>query len=99
FPRFEEFPTHITQGERKRRAQKQLTKLRKKGKQIEPVAIEGRHIAETFWGKSWCDNLEAYSDYETRLPRGRSYVRSGAVLDLKLEPGRIDALVQGTELY
>jgi uncharacterized Zn finger protein len=61
--------------------------------------LEGRTIAATFWGKAWCRNLESYSDYESRLPRGRSYVRSGSVLDLQLTAGEIKALVQGTSLY
>jgi uncharacterized Zn finger protein len=63
------------------------------------VTIEGRTIARTFWGKAWCDHLESYSDFANRLPRGRTYVRNGSVLHLGLGPGRIDALVQGSELY
>jgi len=63
------------------------------------VAIEGRTIARTFWGKAWCDNLEGYSDYENRLPRGRTYVRNGSVLDLQITPGEVTALVSGSEIY
>jgi uncharacterized Zn finger protein len=63
------------------------------------VVIEGRTIARTFWGKAWCENLERYSDIANRLERGRSYVRSGSVIDLRIAAGRVDALVQGTELY
>jgi uncharacterized Zn finger protein len=63
------------------------------------VVLAGRQIAGTFWGKAWCQNLESYSDYENRLPRGRSYVRSGSVLDLQIAPSRVAALVQGTRLY
>ena len=29
-------------------------------------------VANTFWGKAWCDNLESYSDFANRLPRGRT---------------------------
>ena len=53
--------------------------------------IEGRTIATTFWGKAWCDNLERYSDYANRLPRGRTYVRNGSVVDLQIAPGEVDA--------
>jgi uncharacterized Zn finger protein len=63
------------------------------------VAIEGRTIAGTFWGKSWCENLESYSDYSNRLPRGRTYVRNGSVLDLQIESGEVNALVSGSEIY
>ena len=74
-------------------------KLRKKGQVLAPVAIAGRAIATTFWGKAWCDNLEAYRDYESRLPRGRTYVRNGSVVDLQIAPGEVAALVSGSELY
>ena len=51
------------------------------------------------WGKRWCDHLESYSDYANRLPRGRTYVRNGSVCHLEVHPGRIDAIVSGSELY
>jgi uncharacterized Zn finger protein len=66
---------------------------------VSPVRIEGRSIASTFWGQAWCENLEGYSDFSNRLPRGRTYVRNGSVVDLKIEKGRIKALVSGSELY
>ena len=52
------------------------------------MVVSGRIIAKTFWGKSWCENLERYSDYANRLPRGRTYVRNGSVVDLQIRPGR-----------
>ena len=73
--------------------------MAKKGHAVTPVIVEGRTIAKTFWGKSWCENLERYSDYESRLPRGRTYVRNGSVVDLKIAQGEIKALVSGSELY
>ncbi len=76
-----------------------MAKRRKQGNAASPVIIEGRTIAATFWGKSWCDNLESYSDYENRLPRGRSYVRNGSVVDLQITPGAIRAMVVGSSLY
>ena len=85
--------------ERRQKAARDARRFAKSGQALAPVAIDGRTIARSFWGKSWCDNLEAYRDYESRLPRGRSYVRSGAVLDLKVASGRITALVSGTGLY
>lgn len=64
-----------------------------------PVLIEGRKIAHSFWGKAWCENLERYSDFENRLPRGRSYVRNGLIVDLQIEQGTLRALVSGSALY
>ena len=93
------YPRYVPAAERKQAAQAKLKKLMAKGEKLSPVVIEGRAIAKTFWGKAWCDNVESYHDYESRLPRGRSYVRQGAVIDLQIEKGRITAKVQGSELY
>lgn len=71
-------------------------KAKQKGRTLHPVVLDGRQIAKSWWGKAWCANLERYADYETRLPRGRRYVRSGAVVDLQIEQGKILARVQGT---
>ena len=84
---------------RRARALREMNRLRKKGKDIQPVEIEGRTIARSVWGKRWCDHLESYSDYANRLPRGRAYVRNGSVCHLEVHPGRIDAIVSGSELY
>jgi uncharacterized Zn finger protein len=78
---------------------REMDKRRKKGHPVAPVTIEGRTIAHTFWGKAWCENLEHYSDFANRLPRGRTYVRNGSVVDLQIAPGRVSAWVSGSELY
>jgi uncharacterized Zn finger protein len=90
---------YVPVAERRRKAARVLEKRCKAGHSTAPVTIEGRAIATTFWGKAWCDNLEAYHDYENRLPRGRTYVRNGSVVDLQIAPGRITAAVCGSELY
>jgi len=90
---------YVSVAERRRKAMREVEKRRKNGHPISPVTINGRTIAKTFWGKSWCENLERYSDYSNRLPRGRTYVRNGSVVDLQIKPGSIDALVSGSELY
>jgi uncharacterized Zn finger protein len=94
-----EFRPYVPVAQRRAQAAREVAKRRKKGQVISPVVIEGRTIAQTFWGKAWCDNLESYSDYENRLPRGRTYVRNGSVVDLQILPGKVTALVSGSELY
>ncbi|MBY0317604.1 MAG: SWIM zinc finger family protein [Reyranella sp.] len=94
-----DWPTYVSAAERRFRAAREAQKLGKKGRPVEPVTIEGRRIASTFWGKAWCDNMESYRDFESRLPRGRSYVRNGSVLDLQIAPGKVTALVSGSDLY
>jgi uncharacterized Zn finger protein len=90
------FPKYVPVAERKEKAQKSVEKLKKKTPNISPVIIEGKKIAKTWWGEAWNKNLESYSDYSNRIGRGRSYVRSGAVLDLQISKGNITALVQGS---
>jgi uncharacterized Zn finger protein len=94
-----EFPPYVPAAQRRARVAREIAKRAKKGVAVEPVSIEGRLIAKTFWGKAWCDHLERCSDFENRLPRGRAYVRNGAVLHLAIGAKRIEALVQGSELY
>jgi len=94
-----DYRPYVSVAERRRQAQRELEKRRKKGLPVSPIEIEGRTIARTFWGKAWCDNLESYSDYENRLPRGRTYVRNGSVVHLEIKPGKISAIVSGSELY
>jgi uncharacterized Zn finger protein len=94
-----EFRPYVPVRERQAEAAKFTAKLQKQGRKITPVKIEGRAIASTFWGKAWCDHLESYSDFANRLPRGRTYVRNGSVVDLQIKPGKITALVSGSEVY
>jgi uncharacterized Zn finger protein len=94
-----EWKPYVPAAQRRAQAAREAAKRAKKGQAVSPVVIEGRIIARTFWGKAWCDNLERYSDYSNRLPRGRTYVRNGSVVDLQIVSGAATALVSGSELY
>ncbi len=96
---FWRFKPYVSVGQRRAKANRKRTQLAKQGQVVCPVEVHGRAIATTFWGKSWCEHLEAYSDYANRLPRGRTYVRNGSVIHLQIEGGRVSALVSGTEVY
>ena len=89
------YPAYVSVAQKKARAERKRNALKKKNPGIQPVIIEGRTLARTWWGKSWNRNLEQYADYANRIDRGRSYVRHGAVLDLQITPGTITALVAG----
>ncbi len=93
------FAPYVSVAQKKINAEKLAKKLEKKGEKLTPVTVVGTKLVSTFWGKSWNDNLERYRDYENRLPRGRSYLRHGAVIDLKVKDGVIEALVSGSSLY
>lgn len=96
---FNGWAPYVPVAQRRRQAQRKAAALKKKGQICQPVAIAGRTIARSVWGKAWCDNLEAYSDFANRLPRGRTYVRNGSVIDLRIDRGKVSALVSGSEVY
>ncbi len=52
-------------------------------------------FAQSWWAKRWIQVLEGF-DIGARLQRGRSYARSGQVLDIKIEKGSVTAKVQGS---
>jgi len=99
FDDYHYFPPRLTAAQRKRRAEREAQRLARAGAACAPVVISGNAIARTFWGRSWCQNIERYSDFYNRLERGRSYVRTGAIVDLAIAPGVVNARVMGTRLY
>src|SRR6267143_3112873 len=90
---------YVSVAQRQAQAMRKIAQFKKKGRAVSPVEIEGRGIATTFWGKAWCENLERYGDYANRLPRGRTYVRNGSVIDLQIAFGEVKALVSGSSIY
>lgn len=93
---YNDFPEYVSVAERRRRAAAAAEKLKKSNQDLSPIVIAGRSIAKNWWGQAWCSNLESYAGYANRIERGRSYVRHGAVLDLQIRPGKVQALVQGS---
>ncbi|MFT5324251.1 MAG: putative Zn finger protein [Planctomycetaceae bacterium] len=95
-----EYREYVPVGVRKAQATRfAIDHAQQQGRAVQPVAIKGKKIATTFWGKAWCDHLESYSDYANRLPRGRTYVRNGSVVDLDISAGRVTAIVAGSDVY
>ena len=90
---------YVPVAQRRAQAVVKMQTLRKKGVNIQPIRIEGRTIARSFWGQAWCEHLEKFSDYANRLPRGRTYVRNGSVCHLDIAKGRIAAKVSGSDIY
>ncbi len=90
---------YVPVARRRANTAEKIKKLRNKGMDIEPIEIQGRKIAHTFWGEAWCKHLERFSDFSNRLPRGRTYVRNGSVCHLAIKKGRVEAIVSGSELY
>jgi uncharacterized Zn finger protein len=93
------YSPYVSKAKRQEKAKKITSGLRKKGKAVTPVIIEGQTIAKSVWGKAWCNALESHADYENRLPRGRTYVRNGSVFHLAVHENRVEAQVCGSEVY
>ena len=90
---------YVPAAARRHTVQRTVAKMRKEGQTLSPVTASRGAIARSFWGKAWCRNLERYSDFSNRLPRGRTYLRNGSVIDLKIGPGEVSAQVMGSSLY
>jgi uncharacterized Zn finger protein len=90
---------YVSAAQRKAKARREVEKLKKKGQELLPVQVEGLKMGKTFWGKAWCQHIESFSDFDTRLPRGKTYVRNESILDLQIRQGMITAMVMGSELY
>ncbi len=93
------YPPYVSVAERRAKAETVIAKAKKAGANYTSIAPYKGAIAKTFWGKAWCDNLQAYSDYDNRLPRGARYVRNGSVIDLQIKANAVQALVMGSSLY
>jgi uncharacterized Zn finger protein len=96
---YDHWPPYVPVAKRRQNAERTAAKLNKSGQALSPVTAGRGAIAKTFWGKAWCQNLERYSDYSNRLPRGRTYLRNGSVIDLKIAAGVVSARVMGSSLY
>ncbi len=97
---YDQWKPYVSVAERRNKAERAAARYQKKtGQTLSPVAAARGAIARTFWGKAWCGNLERYSDYSNRLPRGRTYVRNGSVIDLRIAAGEVSAQVMGSALY
>jgi uncharacterized Zn finger protein len=90
---------YVPVAQRRAKANREASKLSKKGQSLRPIQIKSRAIATSFWGSAWCKNLEIYADWTNRMPRGRTYARNGSIVDLQIETGSITALVSGSSLY
>lgn len=97
YDEYDGFAPYVPVAERRARAAQAVQALRRRNPHINPVIIDGRKLARTWWGEAWNHNLERYADFANRIGRGRSYLRHGAVLDLVLVPGQAVSLVQGSQ--
>lgn len=60
------------------------------------IAITGNKLTRNWWGMAWQNKILSYSDYANRLPRARTYVRTGKVQAITVMPNYVTATVQGS---
>jgi uncharacterized Zn finger protein len=59
------------------------------------IKAQSKKFGQTWWASKWLAALERLVD-PARLGRGRSYARSGQVLNIDITPGRVESRVQGS---
>jgi uncharacterized Zn finger protein len=90
---------YVSAAQRKAKARREVEKRTNRGQEMSPVHVEGLKLGKTFWGKAWCKHIEGFCDFDSRLPRGKTYVRNDSILDLQIRTGLVTAMVMGSELY
>ena len=87
---------YVSVAERRReRRKRDAAKLAEEGPRARAGRDRGAHDRDHRSGaRPGATTSRRYSDFANRLPRGRTYVRNGSVVDLQIEPGRVKALVQ-----
>ncbi len=91
------FAPYESVASRRIKNQKKIIQLKAKNPHLCPIVTpEKGKFSSSWWGMAWNKNLESYSDFSNRLERGRSYLRTGAVLDLQIGRGELKGLVQGS---
>lgn len=87
---------YVSVEERKEKARKIIVKLSKK-QEIEPLEYNSNKKDKVWWAEMWENNMKEYADMQNRISRGRSYVKNGFVIDMKIKEGMIEALVMGSK--
>ena len=62
-------------------------------------AVEGRRSRPRSGARRGATTWRVTTTYENRLPRGRTYVRNGSVVDLQIAPHEVTAMVSGSSIY
>jgi uncharacterized Zn finger protein len=93
------YKPYVTAADKRANATGEIARRRQKGLTVSPIHVEGTKLGKTFWGKAWCDHIESLAAISNRLPRGKTYVRNGSVIDLQIEEGKVSAVVMGSEMY
>ena len=95
---FDEQP-RLRAAELERRATAHREQLLAEGMELHPVMSRSRKLATKFWGSAWIRHLAVHESSGWSLTPGRTLLRHGCVLDVRVAPGLVEAWVSAEELY
>ena len=91
---------YVSVAQRRNQAKRQMEALKKQGHRNSTSRNLGtKDRRRRFGARPGVITSSPSSDYENRLPRGRSYVRNGSLCHLGISQGAIDAHVSGSDIY
>ena len=96
---FENFQPRLKAADLKKQASERLAELQAEGLELHPVLNSSRKLAVHFWGSAWMKQLTLCESGGMCLAPGRTLLRHGCVLDVRITRGCITALVSADELY
>lgn len=95
----DDFQPRLKAADLKKLAAMRLAALQAEGLELHPVANSSRKLAAHFWGSAWMKQLALCESGGMCLAPGRTLLRHGCVLDVRITRGCITALVSADELY
>ena len=95
----DDFQPRLKAADLKKLAAMRLAELQAEGQELHPVVNSSRKLATHFWGSAWMKQLALCESGGMCLAPGRTLLRHGCVLDMRISRGCITALVSADELY
>ena len=95
----DDFAPRLKAADLQKLAQQRLAELQAGGEELRPVINTTRKLASHFWGSAWMKQLAHCESGGMCLAPGRTLLRHGCVLDLRITPGCITALISAEKLY
>jgi len=93
-------PPLLSMKERIHRIESLLSTLQVENPDLAPVrVVHKRKLSGSFWGQAWNHNLTTYPDCDFRLEQGRSHLRAGGIVNLRVEHTVVHATVWDLRLY
>ncbi len=95
----DDFAPRLKAADLQKLAQQRLAELQAGGEELTPVVNTTRKLAGNFWGSAWMKHLAHCESGGMCLAPGRTLLRHGCVLDVRIAPCSIRALISAEELY